>query len=81
MRGLAEDVPYCSSEDVAMTVDRCSTRFAPDRGEASSRFGWLTAQEIDEAVGGKADDGGDVVSGALAPPPVYPAWPRVYPGL
>jgi hypothetical protein len=64
-----------------MTVDQSLTPFALDRGEALSRFEWLSADDINEALGGEPDDGADSVSGSLMPPPAFPAWPRVYPGL
>ena len=64
-----------------MTVDQSLTRFAFDRGEASSRFGFLSAEEIDEALGAEPDNDAEPVSGSLPPPPVVPVWPRVYPGL
>ena len=39
-----------------MTVDQNLTPVAPESGEASSRFGFLSAEEINEALGGEADD-------------------------
>jgi len=64
-----------------MTVDQNSTPFAPDRGEVSSRFEWLSAEEISAGPGGKPQDHADSLSGLVMPSPASPTWPRVYPGL
>ena len=37
-----------------MTVDQSLTPVAPESGEASSRFGLLSAEEINEALGARA---------------------------
>jgi hypothetical protein len=68
-------------EDVAMTVDQSVTPLALNSGEASSRFGWLSAEDIDEALGAEPDNDAEAIAGSLMPPPAFPAWPRVYPGL
>jgi hypothetical protein len=81
LRGSAGDFPCCSSEDVAMTIDQSLTSFAPDRGEASSRFEWLPTEEIGGTFSGGPDDHADTVPQPLIPPSASPTWPRVYPGL
>jgi hypothetical protein len=63
-----------------MTVDQNAIPLAPDSGEASTRFEWLSAEEIN-AGPGEPEDHADFVSGLLTPPPASPTWPRVYPGL
>ena len=64
-----------------MTVDQSLTSVAPESGEASSRFGFLSAEDINEALGGEADDFADTAPAPLIAPTAFPAWPRVYPGL
>ena len=64
-----------------MTVDQSLIPVALDRGEASSRFEWLSAEDINEAVGGEAGDDAETAPGSLVTPPAFPVWPRVYPGL
>ena len=64
-----------------MTVDQSVTPFAPDSGEALSRFGFLSAEDINEALGGEADDFASPAPASLIAPTAFPAWPRVYPGL
>jgi hypothetical protein len=64
-----------------MRVDQNSIPFAPDNGDASSRFGWLSAEEISAGPGGEPEDHADSVSGLVMPSPASPIWPRVYPGL
>ena len=64
-----------------MTIDQSLILFASDHGEVSSGFEWLSAQDINEALDGEADDNAGPVSASLMPPPVFPAWPRVYPSL
>jgi hypothetical protein len=64
-----------------MTVDQSLTPVAPESGEASSRFGFLSAEDINEALGGEADDFASPAPASLIAPTAFPAWPRVYPGL
>jgi hypothetical protein len=64
-----------------MTVDQNVLRIAPDSGEASSVFGWLSAEDINEALDEEPDDRARTVPGSLMALPASPAWPRVYPGL
>jgi hypothetical protein len=49
--------------------------------EASSRFGFLSAEDFNEALGGEADDFASPAPASLIAPTAFPAWPRVYPGL
>ena len=64
-----------------MTVDQSLTPVSPDRGDVSSRFGFLSAEDINEALGGEADDFASPAPALLIAPTAFPAWPRVYPGL
>ena len=64
-----------------MTVDQNVIRIALDSGEASSWFGWLSAEDINEALDEEPDDRAKTVPGSLMAPPALPVWPRVYPGL
>jgi hypothetical protein len=63
-----------------MTVDQNVIRIAPDSREASSWFGWLSAEDINEALD-EPDDRAKTVPGSLMALPPSPAWPRVFPGL
>jgi hypothetical protein len=64
-----------------MTIDQSLTSFAPDRWEASSRFGWLRTEEIGETFSGGPDDQAEALPQPLVSPSASPTWPRVYPGL
>ena len=64
-----------------MTIDQSWTPVAPDRGEVSSRFGWLSAEEVSPGLGAEADGHAEAAPEPLMPPPALPTWPRVYPGL
>jgi len=64
-----------------MTVDQSVTPFAPDSGEALSRFGFLSAEDINEAPDAELDDRAETVPGSLMGLTASPTWPRVYPGL
>jgi hypothetical protein len=63
-----------------MTTDQSLTSFALDGGEAQFWFGWLSAEEINEALGGEPDNHGQTAPGPSMLP-TFPTWPRVYPGL
>jgi hypothetical protein len=64
-----------------MTVDQGLLSFAPDGGEAVAGFGWLHADDASEALGAEFDDDEAAVPRYVMPPPLIPAWPRVFPGL
>lgn len=64
-----------------MTVDQSLTPFTSDRGAISSRPGWLSAEDINEALGGEPDNHAETVPGPMTALPAFPVWPRVYPGL
>jgi hypothetical protein len=63
-----------------MTTNLNLTSFAPEGGEASYWFEWLSTEEITEALGGEPDDHGETVP-RPSMQPAFPTWPRVYPGL
>jgi hypothetical protein len=63
-----------------MTVDQSLTPSALGGGEPRFQSGWLSAEEINEALGGEPDDDAESVPGPSMPP-TFPNWPRVYPGL
>ncbi len=64
-----------------MTVDQSSIPAALERGEASSRFGWLSVEEVSKAFGEEPAGHAEAAPGLLMPPLASPIWPRVYPGL
>lgn len=64
-----------------MTVDQNLIPVAPGGAEISSRFGFLSTEEINEAPGEEPDDLAETVPGVVMAPPVLPAWPRIYPGI
>ena len=64
-----------------MTVDQSLTPVAPDRGDVSSRFGFLSTEDINETLGSEADDFASPAPASLIVLMAFPAWPRVYPGL
>ncbi len=63
-----------------MTVDQITISFGPDRVEDSSLFEWLSAEEMNEGIGGEPDDLEHETPDRLMPP-ATPSWPRIYPGL
>ena len=54
-----------------MTVDQSLTPVAPESGEASSRFGFLSAEDINEALGGEADDFASPAPASLIAPTAW----------
>jgi hypothetical protein len=64
-----------------MMLDQTLDSPAPDRGEVASRFGWLSAEEIDGAFGAEPEGHADATPKSSMLPPAFPTWPRVYPGL
>ena len=64
-----------------MTIDQSLNPVALERREASSRFGWLSVEEVSKAFAEEPAGHAEAAPGPLMPPPASPIWPRVYPGL